>query len=538
MKKFLVLTLTAVMLLSFSGLGASAMSFTDLAEDHWAYSNVQTLVTDGTVSGYEDGSFRPNGTVTRAEFVKMLGAGSETRSANYMDVSASHWAYSYIMSASFPDDGTNMFFPDRPITRGLVAELLWNRGGKSEDAFAPSVITSQYKKQPAAAAWVYATGLMQGDDGVNLRLDDTLSRAEAAALIVRSRSIKSADTLFAETVSPAILENVYNGLKLFGDKAYDPNATITNGEMARAALRIGSEETNLSYYGLDTAADFEHTYALDVAAICKSCLGADKATAAFADKTATFGDSVAALVHQFITKSKKAVSYGATTEGLPAGTSNMANICLTFAKNNGIITLKEDLTAPITLRDFMAICICLDDVIGSQTDITSDINTFTGNYVKKNHSLALTEVPYGDYRVVLKDMPAALYNTPFIKQTSVPAESYNFAREYSSIFSSMLLYLQTSVEERSGASVRLTYYPSLVCNNGNGYSMRLACEILEADSTKTMRQLFAISGDMDGADTQLTEGSVVYFDLATGGTFTSVYATDETAYVEQIVLIQ
>ncbi|MBQ1211095.1 MAG: S-layer homology domain-containing protein, partial [Clostridia bacterium] len=76
MKKVLVLLLSALMVFSTCAISVSAMTFTDLNESHWAYANVQTLVNDGTVKGYEDGSFKPEGTVTRAEFVKMLGTSS------------------------------------------------------------------------------------------------------------------------------------------------------------------------------------------------------------------------------------------------------------------------------------------------------------------------------------------------------------------------------------------------------------------------------------------------------------------------------
>ncbi len=538
MKKSLVLVLVASLLLSVVSFTASALTFTDLAENHWAYDDVQTLVKDGTVSGYGDGTFRPNGTVTRAEFVKMLGMINETRPQNYSDVPAEHWAYKYVMSSGFPETETNNFFPDTPITRGLVAELLWNRGGKPTNAFAPSIITSQYSKKPEAIAWVYATGLMQGDDGISLRLKDTLSRAEAATLIIRSRQAKEANVVFANTVSPKIMENVYNGLKLFDNKKYEPDATITNGEMARAAVRIGSEETNLTYYGLNASPAFDHPYAMDIAVITQNCLGTDKNTAAFADKKATFGDSVAALVHQFITKSKTAVAYGATTEGLPKDTSKMANIVLTFAKNNGIISLKEDLTAPITLREFTAICLLLDDLIGSQSDIASDLHPLTGDYVQKNHSLALTEASYGNFRVKLENMPSAVYSKAFVKQASIPAESYDFAREYSSIFTGMLQQFKLSAEERSGVKLQLTYYPSLVCDNGNGYTMRVACKVLDLNSAKTFSEVFPTANGMAGADTKLSKDSVLYFDVATGETIKSVFLSDEKAFVEQIVLAQ
>ena len=74
MKKLIsvVLTLT-VCAAVFVPAAASAASFTDLTDAHWAYDNIMRLANDGTINGYDDGTFLPEGTVTRAEFVKMLG---------------------------------------------------------------------------------------------------------------------------------------------------------------------------------------------------------------------------------------------------------------------------------------------------------------------------------------------------------------------------------------------------------------------------------------------------------------------------------
>ena len=120
MKKSFVLILVVSLLLSFANFTASALTFTDLAASHWAYNDVQTLVNDGTVSGYGDGTFRPNGTVTRAEFVKMIGAAPVSRVDRYFDVDETHWAYTFIMTSGMKEDGSNRFFPDRAITRGEV----------------------------------------------------------------------------------------------------------------------------------------------------------------------------------------------------------------------------------------------------------------------------------------------------------------------------------------------------------------------------------------------------------------------------------
>jgi hypothetical protein len=49
----------------------SSASFSDI-QGHWAQETIQNAVEQGWVSGYPDGTFRPNATITRAEFVKML----------------------------------------------------------------------------------------------------------------------------------------------------------------------------------------------------------------------------------------------------------------------------------------------------------------------------------------------------------------------------------------------------------------------------------------------------------------------------------
>ncbi len=535
MKKILSLCLTALLLLSVFTISASAMEFTDLSADHWAYDSIQTLVADGTINGIGDGTFLPDGKVTRAQFVKMLGKSATAKEKYYDDVAPNHWAYDYITYSDFPEVKNNVFQPDIPITRGLVAELLWIRNGKDTDVFAPAIITSQYKANPTAAAWIYTTGLMKGDgDGIKLRLNDGLSRAEAATLIVRARIAAQNKNVFASLVNDDVLKNVYNGLSLFDGKAYNPDATMTNGELARAALRIGSQESNLTYRNQNTKTDFEHPYAKDIAAVCNACLGADRLSAAFADKEANFGDAAALLTYNFIAQSSSGVIYGDTTPALEGKVNQMMNICLTFAKNNGIISLKEDLSKTITVREFTALCLLLDNLIGSETDYTTDTGMLEG---KDNHSLLLTTEPYGDFRVVLENVPSALYSTAFNNQKKAPVDTYNYAREYKSFFLNLLNMVKANAG-KAGATIRLTYYPSLVCENGNGYTMRIACEIVSMNGTNSFSNLFPVREGMENADLVLSQGKKVYFDLATGGPFTSIVASAEKAYVDQIVLVK
>ncbi|TXK82581.1 S-layer homology domain-containing protein [Paenibacillus sp. N3.4] len=79
-------------------------SFPD-AIGHWAAAFIQKAKTAGLINGYEDGTFRPDQTLTRAEAVtlinKLLGRGPLSGAAKqWKDVSEQHWAYANIQEAS------------------------------------------------------------------------------------------------------------------------------------------------------------------------------------------------------------------------------------------------------------------------------------------------------------------------------------------------------------------------------------------------------------------------------------------------------
>lgn len=107
----------------------SRAPYGDVASNAWYADAVATLSRMGILKGYEDGTFKPDAAVTRAEFATIasrfdkLATGTKT----FKDVPASHWAYAAISSAaekgwvSGYEDGT--FRPDRAITRAEVAKL-------------------------------------------------------------------------------------------------------------------------------------------------------------------------------------------------------------------------------------------------------------------------------------------------------------------------------------------------------------------------------------------------------------------------------
>ena len=64
--------MSAIIMRTFKLTGTSSKSFPDVISSHWAYDSIQALLAGGYVSGYEDGTFKPNNAITRAEFASIL----------------------------------------------------------------------------------------------------------------------------------------------------------------------------------------------------------------------------------------------------------------------------------------------------------------------------------------------------------------------------------------------------------------------------------------------------------------------------------
>ena len=71
MKKVFVFSLAICMLMTCFSV-AFAKSFSDVPSTHWSYKFVDELSNKGIINGYEDGSFKPDGNVTKAEFIKLV----------------------------------------------------------------------------------------------------------------------------------------------------------------------------------------------------------------------------------------------------------------------------------------------------------------------------------------------------------------------------------------------------------------------------------------------------------------------------------
>ena len=103
----------AAMVVRFENISAvGSKTFTDMQKDHWAYEVIQKAAQAGWISGYPDGSFKPDQSITRGEVVtitnRMLNRFADeeyvdhnlNKIINYTDIDKSHWAYYPVVEAT------------------------------------------------------------------------------------------------------------------------------------------------------------------------------------------------------------------------------------------------------------------------------------------------------------------------------------------------------------------------------------------------------------------------------------------------------
>jgi len=184
--------------------GKSFSPFPDLA-GHWAEGTVSRMVYQGLLSGYEDGTFRPDNPVTRAECAAILSralnlpaVGPEGLSV-YGDAGAiPGWAQKTVAQAvaaglfsGYPEpDGSTTFRPDKPVSRvelaAVLSRVLLQKGLAQDSGQAGFTDQDQIPEWAREAVRVVAAaGLAQGYPDGSFQPQKEVTRAEAASMVER-----------------------------------------------------------------------------------------------------------------------------------------------------------------------------------------------------------------------------------------------------------------------------------------------------------------------------------------------------------------
>ena len=176
-------------------------SFRDVTRGHWAFASVERAAELGLVTGYSDGTFRPDTPVTRAQFVLMLwrmcGKPAAAKAASFADASADWYqdALSWDVEKGYVNGlSDTRFGPDAPITRQQAMAILFRlNGGQSgteltltgiyEQTFADSTTIASWAKD--ATWWAVYHELVSGVGGSRIAPEANASRAQIAAILLR-----------------------------------------------------------------------------------------------------------------------------------------------------------------------------------------------------------------------------------------------------------------------------------------------------------------------------------------------------------------
>ncbi|SFE60797.1 NlpC/P60 family protein [Alteribacillus iranensis] len=113
------------------GVLAHSPSFSDVTGDFWAKEEIKLLAEEGIISGYEDGTFRPNHPVKRSQAASMIVEALDLETANkeadFSDIDESFHAYD--VAATVQQEGiitgrNGRFMPNHTLTRGQMAAVL------------------------------------------------------------------------------------------------------------------------------------------------------------------------------------------------------------------------------------------------------------------------------------------------------------------------------------------------------------------------------------------------------------------------------
>lgn len=135
-------------------------TFSDVRLSSWYNESVSSMAKGRYIVGYPDGTFKGDKSITRAEFVTMLVRFIEPTKGEkvFSDVSESHWAYNQISTAAavgwISGYENNTFEPDKSITRAEVVSILnrvLNRGVNEKS----TLLNFKNWKDNPAGSWYY-----------------------------------------------------------------------------------------------------------------------------------------------------------------------------------------------------------------------------------------------------------------------------------------------------------------------------------------------------------------------------------------------
>lgn len=499
LKRIVSFILAAMLLTSL----AFAANFTDFGADHWAYQYVDELVNSGVINGYEDGTYRPEANVTRAELAKLISVqfgGSEEKT--YTDVAETDWFYDYVTVSGSYFLAEGEFSPASQATREEVAYAIYV--AKNLDVVAENAtftdaadIDASYK---AAVAAVFESGVITGYPDGSFRPKNNITRAEVATVLSRAIKLETNESLYLEMATMAKLT----------DRAYDMNELISYGDLSSAALRMYNNEYELAYYHLGDVTGkkpFEHKNALSFWIIGRDVLGANVVTKEKIDTPILVGEAIDVMVHysELHDFDQRTVDKTKLLSGVDR------NQPLNYFRFAQLIT-ELDQQIPMLIKVVVTGGATADQ---PTTELRKDMTTYPSN---RNR-----------YQAILEEVPNKVYEAAYATGDLSLTGSYDFAREMKSFLLGPINEF-CQIAKAKGGEIKIHYYPSLVLGKSNVYTMRVKLEVISAASGATLKDICNTK-----VDRAIQAGDVFFCDLNTNVPVPSTKLGGEALSIDKII---
>lgn len=223
------------------------MAFKDVTVNYWAYNQIRAVYDKGWMSGYPDGTFRPEDGATRAMvatvYSRATGKSFDNPTPSFKDIPKTYWAYKEIegmKQAGYMigySDGT--FRPDQVISRAEMAKVAALSYGKPvpKPSTTPTGSKATYVDVPfthpfwaeiqATYAWNLIQQCGQDSTGKYFCPDSQVNRANLAVIVYNGliRTTPSASPSVVKT--PAITPSIYKSPSPFSSSFPSPTSTST-----------------------------------------------------------------------------------------------------------------------------------------------------------------------------------------------------------------------------------------------------------------------------------------------------------------------
>lgn len=171
--------------------------FPDVSVNDWFFAPVKTLAENGVVSGYEDGTFRPQNYITRAEFTKLImpfgDKIAESENVTFSDVFENDWYFSCVTKAAAKRlvlGAEGKFAPGDYIKREDAALIIYrilsltDKTPRGYRPFADRLEVSEYARD--AVFTLAGAYILNGNEDNKFLPKDYITRAETAQLLYSS----------------------------------------------------------------------------------------------------------------------------------------------------------------------------------------------------------------------------------------------------------------------------------------------------------------------------------------------------------------